>query len=324
MSDPKIALIIPYFGNLPNYFRLWLKSCELNPSIDWFLITDNRFDYELPRNIKHTQTTFAEFKSRIQSEFDFTISLDRPYKLCDYKPVYGQLFETELEGYDFWGHCDMDLIWGNIRKFLTSELLQSFDRYFVHGHLAIYRNTPEVNRWYKTLAPVGDLNYKRIFTDDQSYCFDEFGGITSWGGINKMIKDAGKKQFFERFFDDVQPQYFHFYSLKIPEEVTKLPQKEQLKIPTIYEFKNGNLNKIFLHDGKLVQTPSMYAHFQKRKFEVLVSDFDQNSFLIIPNKFIDPVTIDESLLKTARYKRFYTYFITQGVKKRIRKLKSKL
>lgn len=38
----KIALILPYFRGLPDFFQLWLKSCGANPSIDWFVFTDDR------------------------------------------------------------------------------------------------------------------------------------------------------------------------------------------------------------------------------------------------------------------------------------------
>ena len=58
-------------------------------------------------------------KERIQRIFDFPISLERPYKLCDYKPSYGEVFKDELAGYDFWGNCDIDLVWGNIKKNFT-------------------------------------------------------------------------------------------------------------------------------------------------------------------------------------------------------------
>ena len=45
--------------------------------------------------------------------------VNSPYKLCDYKPVYGLIFDEDLQDYDFWGHCDVDLIFGDIRKFIN-------------------------------------------------------------------------------------------------------------------------------------------------------------------------------------------------------------
>lgn len=38
----RIALIIPYFGKLPNYFHLWKESCKKNTAIDFILLTDNK------------------------------------------------------------------------------------------------------------------------------------------------------------------------------------------------------------------------------------------------------------------------------------------
>ena len=55
---------------------------------------------------------------------DFEIVLNEPYDLCDFKVAYGEIFQEYLEPYDFWGFCDCDLIYGDIRHFLTEELLE--------------------------------------------------------------------------------------------------------------------------------------------------------------------------------------------------------
>ena len=43
------------------------------------------------------------------------VTLDRPYKLCDFKPAYGFIFGEYLKEYDYWGHCDIDIVWGDLR-----------------------------------------------------------------------------------------------------------------------------------------------------------------------------------------------------------------
>ena len=48
----KIVFICPYFGKLPEYIDVWLKSCEYNKDIDWILITDDKTDYNYPTNVK--------------------------------------------------------------------------------------------------------------------------------------------------------------------------------------------------------------------------------------------------------------------------------
>ncbi|WP_368731163.1 DUF6625 family protein [Lacticaseibacillus paracasei] len=35
----KCCFVIPYFGNFPNYFQLFLNSCKKNPHYDWLFFT---------------------------------------------------------------------------------------------------------------------------------------------------------------------------------------------------------------------------------------------------------------------------------------------
>ena len=120
----KIAYILPYFGHLPKEFGFWLISCQMNSTVDWLLFTDDRTKFNYPPNVKVTYCTFEDIKNKAQACFDFPIVLNRPYKLCDYKAAYGDIFKNELTGYDYWGMCDLDLVWGNIREFLTDEILE--------------------------------------------------------------------------------------------------------------------------------------------------------------------------------------------------------
>lgn len=40
--EKKIAFLCPYFGKLDvEQYKLWLKSCEANNSIDFFIITND-------------------------------------------------------------------------------------------------------------------------------------------------------------------------------------------------------------------------------------------------------------------------------------------
>ena len=98
----KIAYILPYFGHLPKEFGFWLISCQMNSTVDWLLFTDDRTKFNYPPNVKVTYCTFEDIKNKAQACFDFPIVLNRPYKLCDYKAAYGDIFKNELTGYDYW------------------------------------------------------------------------------------------------------------------------------------------------------------------------------------------------------------------------------
>lgn len=36
-----IALVIPYFGKFKDYYKFWLQSCANNPTVDFFIFTDD-------------------------------------------------------------------------------------------------------------------------------------------------------------------------------------------------------------------------------------------------------------------------------------------
>ena len=47
--------------------------------------------------------------------------------------------------YDFWGYCDIDLIFGNIRKFITDDILDKYDKILSRGHFTLFRNKDSIN-----------------------------------------------------------------------------------------------------------------------------------------------------------------------------------
>lgn len=114
MNAPSMRLIVPHFGERPSYFPLVVKSMARNPDVSWLLFTD-RPVADAPPNVVVRRCDFADLAARFRRHFDFAISLDRPYKFCDFRPAFGEIFEAELAGYDVWGHCDLDVIFGRIQ-----------------------------------------------------------------------------------------------------------------------------------------------------------------------------------------------------------------
>jgi hypothetical protein len=48
------------------------------------------------------------------------------YKICDIKPMYADMYYEDIQGYDYYGFVDLNVIHGDIRKFYTEDIL-SFD-----------------------------------------------------------------------------------------------------------------------------------------------------------------------------------------------------
>lgn len=273
-----IVIIIPYFGKFPNYFDLWLKSCSYNTSVNWLIYTDqNKSDYDVPDNVRFIKTTLGEIKDRASRVMGFEVALDRPYKLCDFKPSYGLIFSEDISEYDYWGYGDVDLIYGNIRKFLTDDILSGHDRILVGGHLSLMRNEDSLNRVFMNKFD-GCYYYKDIYTSPKSYTFDEFG--PNGEAYFSISKKSGLKIFNKKLYADIK----YYYKRLLCDYGGPIEERriEHKKKKVYFEFSEG---KLLQHWGKdeANQKEVLYIHLQKRIMEQNCNNFER--FYIYPNEF---------------------------------------
>lgn len=267
----RIALIVLWIGKLPDYFPIWLYSCGKNPTVDFFVFTDDTADYCYPANVKKEKVSFEELRQRFRRIFPFEISMERPYKLCDYRPAYGEAFAEYLQGYDFWGYCDVDLIWGNIREFLTNGILEENERIFTRGHCSLFRNQAKVNAYYRTLPAHGHLDYKEVYQSPESWCYDEWAEHCG-GGTSVIFKENGIRTYDEPVMADIDIYHGDFHICRRPD----------LKKVTRFLYENGNLYVCGKQkNGTVFRTPVLYCHFQKRKLTI-DRDLDGDRFQLTP------------------------------------------
>lgn len=168
-----IVLLSCYFGKFPWYFTYFLESCKHNSSVSFVIITDNEKPTSLPANVKIVNQTLKGISQLATQKLGFRVMIKNPYKLCDFKPAYGYLFPEYTKGYDFWGHCDIDVIFGNIRRFMTGEILEEYEfisvrHDYITGHFTLYRNCPKINELF-----MRSKDYKRVLSSLFHHCFDE-------------------------------------------------------------------------------------------------------------------------------------------------------
>lgn len=96
----KVMIIACYYGSLPDWMDLWLLSCRYNPEFQFMLVTDLPLP-NCPDNVSIIKLPMNELQQRFSRVLGFEAALSSPYKLCDYKPIYGLAFQEELLGYDF-------------------------------------------------------------------------------------------------------------------------------------------------------------------------------------------------------------------------------
>lgn len=298
----KITLIIPYFGSLPPIFPLFFKSCEKNRDIDFLFVTDLIDATKAAENIHVLNISFNELFDKIQSIFDFKISLDRPYKLCDYKPLYGEIFKEELQDSEYWGYCDTDIIFGDIGKFLREINYKNYDRLYDRGHFSLYRNTKEICQLYQKCP-----EYKKVFSTEEICIFDE----SPYRGINKACKDYNLRFYENRneIFDCIIKK-FNFCNVNW----------DKASI-FIFHYKGKSLYAI---DNKSKESKEiMYAHFQKRKMRFMTEEIDD--MYICNNTFLNEELFNQEKNK---YKKnffyglgYYKYRLKNAFSKRLIRVK---
>lgn len=166
-------MVACFFGQWPSYIRLFLKSCQYNPLVDFLIVSDCGPLPQTPDNVTVVPMSFGALKQRIAEKLEMPVALDRPYKLCDFKTAYGVILEEHLEGYDFWGCTDLDLAYGNILNFITDDLLAQSDviaarPWYLTGFFFLFRNTERLNYLYRQSA-----DYRQVYGSSEHFSFIE-------------------------------------------------------------------------------------------------------------------------------------------------------
>ena len=313
----KCVFILPYFGKFNNYFGLFLKSCGKNTEYNWLILTDDKEKYNYPSNVKVIYSTFDEIKELFKNKIGFEISLSSPYKLCDFKPTYGLVFEEYIQEYEYWGHCDCDVIFGNLDKMLSPLLNEGYDKLFAAGHLTIYKNTAKNNRRF--LLNYHGRNLAQEFLSVPEICwFDE-----DWkaDNIHTMFLESDAKVFSEVLA--FNPSGNHAYFVQRNYIPTEHRYVEERYKKALYAWVDGSVIRQTLDRNKLRKEEYLYLHLQHRKMRVNGVNEKDRFFQIVPNEFIPLKSLPKSVEEWKKIKKEPIKAYGYIVKKQIDRVKRK-
>jgi len=182
------------------FLDVTLASMAKNPGVDFLLIhvvadedlgssAADLTPYELetiPSNFLVHRYSYSQLSALAAQRLKINVAFSRDwsYKMAEYKPAFGHLFEHLLvhpvsgaPKYKWWGYADLDLVWGNISHF--SSLFLSPDIYpIVHsgwraprGMAAFFVNLPWTRRELYREDPV----YVRLLQNSSYMNLDENG-----------------------------------------------------------------------------------------------------------------------------------------------------
>lgn len=302
----------PYFGKLPSYFGLWLESCKINNHIKFVVFTDDNQKYDLPINVEIVNIEFNVFVRKIQSKFDFKITLKTPYKFCDFKPAYGYLFSEYIEGFEYWGSCDLDVIWGDIMKFIPKK---NYDKINYSAHLSFYRNDEIINNAF--MKDFFCFGYKDIFFSSEHLAYDEDEKY----GINNILLEKGC---------DIYNFCLHVADIRVERNNLQFAEKYKNNVPLkynkkrkIFAYEDGKIYCYYIVNNNIIKKEFAYIHLQKRRILNKI-DGISSRFLITAHSLIPYQVPTIDLIKDTQVSCFYVDYIRIKFKALLMKIKRKV
>ncbi len=272
----RIIQIVPFFGMTPAWLNFFIKSCHNNPEITWLIYGDIKFPDFVTENIIFKKAELSDFNKLISEKLSLKITILNPYKICDYRPAFGKIFEDYISEYDYWGYSDLDLIFGKISNFIPIESLIKYDIIasrddYYPGHFMLFRNCESLKNMYKRI-----FNYSSIFKDVyRHYAIDERSNL-----IGKAIGVSESATIFRRIKYKILkslPLYHDLNLLLDKSSITKklkiLRLNQKIRSDHFY-IKRGVENWSVIWDNgvlidQITNKEIMYFHFLKSK-----SNFD--------------------------------------------------
>ena len=258
----RFVIIIPYFGIFKASIALFLESCNRNPNIDWLVFSDCGIpeNVVINSNIIWHPMTLEDVCLLAEKKLGCKVTLNRAYKLCDLKPMYGLIFEDYIKDYEFWGFGDTDVIYGDVFSFLNKIGFEQYDKINWMGHLCFMRNTTEINLIAMKEVP-GTVSPFEVLAVEHNYGYDErdFNTkcITSEVRLYNNQWAADIDIFYWRM-RCVDLKTFHF--LLDSKEIKYAPRNYALQI---FASIDGHIYRIYLKAGQIHKDEFAYIHFRK-------------------------------------------------------------
>jgi hypothetical protein len=277
----KIKIITSQFGATTKYFQLFLDTCGFNPFVEWILYTDfPQGRYVYPKNMEVRQVTQEKLRERLQRCFDFEVRFTSAKDFAAFRPLYGYIFAEDLIGYDYWGTCDCDVLFGDLHSVLNAcDGLT--DKVLPKGHLFLVRNDKTLNGFLRThplmlqaidkskppLPVVEEEAFPRVLKEEYGASFN-----------NEMP------------FAQAHPRLGHFKLIDTyaANKALGLSLDSLCGVPYVATLRSGRLQGWFILPNHSIQVLDLsYIHFFKRDVAAMCSRLNSTgNFLIIPNRIL--------------------------------------
>lgn len=213
----RLAVVLPFVGSgpeaIPAYLDVFCVGAAAASQVADFLLIHNgvleSYDSkECPTNVifinLRSSEHFAEYLLRVvDGRGELAMPADRlltvvakhitiyPYALVEFKPALGYIFADHLEGYSHWAYADVDMLFGDLGRWIEPGELTDFDivtygfgdqeRVYLRGQFTFHRNTPEISRLWTRCEYLSHLDERlaAVMDGDAKYHFESAEGCYS-------------------------------------------------------------------------------------------------------------------------------------------------
>lgn len=197
----RIAIIIPFVGNgpevIPPYLEAFCVAAEGASSlVDFLLIHNGVLDGyhgdKCPNNVifisLETMDNFSQKLVKVvdQIEDEETAIGSReklaravsklidsyPYILVEFKPALGHIFSEYIKGYSHWGYSDLDILFGDLPRWVTKDELNDYDivtysfgdqnRLYLRGQFTFHKNNEKINQLWRSCEYLSQMDQRLV------------------------------------------------------------------------------------------------------------------------------------------------------------------
>lgn len=143
----RVKIITPWYGRPPRFYDKFRERVSASSVVEHELI---------PVSGKKQMNALAEKCSGLpcRKGTDYAAC-------CDLKPLFGEMFADHFEGYEWWGRCDLDVVFGDLDRLLP-PILDYYDgysaeHYVLSGALTMFRNTADLRGLYRSYDRLAEV-----------------------------------------------------------------------------------------------------------------------------------------------------------------------
>jgi len=194
-----------------------------------------------------------------------------PYALVELKPAFGTIFEEFLVDYTHWGYSDLDIVFGDLSRWITEDELTEYDivtygfgdqnRVYLRGQFTFHRNVPKINeiwRYCEYLSRL-DQRFGKVLSGEQKLKFESAEGCYSAAVLSRQ--DLRVKYATKAFTDTQETDSVYSHGLYIARQKnmpgkrnilsfhhsqTRLEENQKSKNVVIYKAKSKKDGKALL------------------------------------------------------------------------------